>query len=327
LIILAIGLLSASLSAVAGEKLSYPQAKRGDQVDEYHSAKVADPYRWLEDDVRTSKEVADWVAAENQVTSTYLETIPEREKIRKRLTDLWNYEKYSPPFKESGPYYYSKNDGLQSQDVLYILDSLDAKPRVLIDPNSWSKDGTLALAGLSMSEDGKHTAYGVSEAGSDWNTWRVLEIATGKLLDDQLKWIKSSGASWTKDGMGFFYSRFPEPRPGEEFQSSNFNEKIYYHRLGTPQSEDEMKYAQPKHPDWELGGNVTEDGRYLVITMSKGTDEKHRIAYLDLKEPSAKPVDLIDNFDNDYTFVGNDGPVFYFRTDLGAPRKRLIAID
>jgi prolyl oligopeptidase len=292
-------LFAITASIFAAEKRSYPQAKRGDRVDDYHGVKVADPYRWLEDDVRTSKEVADWVAAENRVTFKYLESIPDREKIRRRLTELWNFERYSPPFKEGGRYYYLKNDGLQNQDVLYVLDSLDAEPRMLIDPNSWSKDGTLALSGMSFSDDGKYAAYGVSEAGSDWHTWRVLEIASGKLLDDEIKWMKSSGTSWTKDGKGFYYSRLEEPKTGAEFTVANFNEKVFYHRLGTKQAEDALVYSQPEHPDWEFGVGVTEDFRYLVITMSKGTDAKYRVAYLDLAEPGAKPVDLIDNFDND----------------------------
>jgi prolyl oligopeptidase len=267
------------------------------------------------------------VAAENKITFQYFEAIPAREKIRKRLTELWNFARYSPPIKEGGRYYYFKNDGLQSQDVLYVLDSLDGTPRVLLDPNSWTKDGTKALAGISFSDDGKYAAYGVSEAGSDWALWRVIEIESAKLLDDELKWIKSHETSWTKDGKGFFYSHYEAPKPGAEFQESNVNERLYYHRLGNPQSEDVLVYAQPEHPEWNIGGTVTEDGRYLVITVSKGTDAKYRIAVKDLQDAQAKVVDLIDNFDNDYTFVGNDGPVLYFRTDLEAPRNRLIAID
>ena len=323
---LAVFFLTSVSVALSGE-FSYPPAKRGTQVDEYHGVKVPDPYRWLEDDVRTSKEVADWVAAENKITFKYLEAIPEREKIRKRLTELWNYEKYSAPIKEGGRYYYFKNNGLQNQDVLYVLDSLEGTPRVLIDPNAWSKDGTRALAGMSFTDDGKYAAYGASDAGSDWTVWRVLEIGSGKQLGDELKWIKSSTAAWTKDGKGFFYSRYPEPKPGEEFQASNFNERIFYHRLGTPQSEDAPIYAQPEHPEWNLAAEVTEDGRYLIVTISKGTNAKYRIAVKDLQEPQGKIVDLIDNFADEYAFVGNDGPTLYFVTDLDASRKRLIAVD
>jgi prolyl oligopeptidase len=325
---LALAVCVAGVTAARDEgKLQYPATKRVDHVDVYHGTKVADPYRWLEDDVRKSKEVEAWVEEENKVTNAYLKTIPEREEIVKRLTDLWNYEKYGIPFKQSGRYFYSKNDGLQNQSVLYTMDALDGEPRVLIDPNQWSKDGTVALAGLSVSDDGKYLAYGKSEAGSDWSNWHVLEIATGKDLPDELKWIKFSEASWTKDGKGFFYTRYDEPKAGETFQGLNLNARMMYHRLGTAQSEDVLVYKRPDHPEWGFHSAVTEDGRYLIITVWKGTDHNYRIAYKDLQEPYGLPIDLIETFDNEYSFVGNDGPVFYFKTDLEAPRDRVIAID
>jgi prolyl oligopeptidase len=319
--------LTLPASPVGAQRLAYPPTPRGNQVDVYHGVRVADPYRWLEADVRTSKEVADWVTAENKLTFGYLESIPAREKILRRLTELWNYEKYSSPRKEGGRYYYLKNDGLQNQDVLYVQDTLDGPARVLIDPNTWSADGTKALAGLSFSDDGRYAAYGVAEAGSDWQVWHVLEIESGKIRADELKWIKETVVSWTQDGRGFFYSRLDQPPAGAEFQAKNLNQRIFYHRLGTDQTDDVLVYAQPDHPEWGILGNVTEDGRYLVITIAKGTDEKYRIAVKDLAEPYGMAVDLIHDFRNDYTFVGNDGPVLYFRTDLNAPRKRLIAID
>jgi prolyl oligopeptidase len=327
--VLAAGFLALlALRADEPAPMKYPDTRRGGQVDDYHGTSVADPYRWLEQDVRKSKEVADWVAAENKVTSAYLDRIPERDRIRKRLTELWNYPRYEAPYKMAGRYFYLKNDGLQNQSVLYTLDKLDAPPRQLIDPNKWSKDGTVALGAFTPSDDGKHVAYGVAEAGSDWNTWHVLDVATAKPLDDELKWIKFSGAAWTKDGKGFFYSRYDEPKTaGEKFQSTNLNQKLCYHRLGTPQSKDVIVYRRPDHPDWGFGADVSDDGRYLVITTWKGTDSRYRITYKDLTEALAAPVDLIDNFENDYNFVGNDGPVFYFKTDEKAPRGRLIAID
>ncbi|MBN2577699.1 MAG: S9 family peptidase [Pirellulales bacterium] len=325
------GVLGLSLALfvfpVDAQNLTYPSARRGSQIDYYHGVKVADPYRWLEDDVRSSKEVAEWVAAENRITSKYLEAIPQREKILKRLTELWNYEKYSSPMKEGGRYFFLKNDGLQNQDVLYVMDRLGGPARVVIDPNTWSAEGTKALAGLSFSDDGRYAAYGVAEAGSDWQTWRFLEIESGKLLTDQLNWIKETVVAWTKDGKGVFYSRLEQPPPGAEFHAKNLNSRIFYHRLGTPQADDVLVYALPEHPEWTLFGRVTEDGRYLVITIAKGTDEKYRIAVKDLAEPYGMPVDLITEFKNDYTLVGNDGPVLYFRTDLDAPRRRVIAID
>ncbi len=326
--VLVLGVLAlAARAAAADGRLEYPQVQRGDQLDVYHGTEVADPYRWLEQDVRQSKQVADWVAAENKVTFGYLESIPQRETIRRRLTELWNYARYSSPSKRGGRYFYTKNDGLQNQAVLYTMDSLADKGRVLIDPNKWSKDGTVALAGVEPGDDGKYLAYRVAEAGSDWSTWRVMEIDSGKLLDDELKWIKFGGASWTTDGKGFFYSRFPQPEKGAEFQATNLNQKLYYHRVGTPQSDDVLVYAREDQPEWGFFAEVTEDGRYLVITVAKGTDDKYRVMVKDLAEPYGMPVDLIDNFDHEYSFVGNDGAVFFFQTDLDAPRRRLIAID
>ncbi|MFN4259703.1 MAG: prolyl oligopeptidase family serine peptidase [Gemmataceae bacterium] len=324
-----LGALLVSTDTGAGDRsmISYPPTRRVEHVDVHHGVKVLDPYRWLEDDVRTSKEVADWVEAQNKVTFAYLEAIPQRESIKQRLTELWDYEKYSAPFKRGGRYFYFKNDGLQNQSVLYAMDRLDGEPRVLLDPNEWSKDGTVALTGLSVSDDGKYLAYGVADAGSDWNTWHVLDIASGKVLGDELKWVKFSGARWTPDGKGFFYSRYDEPQPGEKFQSLNLNQKVYYHRLGTPQSADVLVYKRPDHPDWGFSSTVTEDGRYLILTIWKGTDDRYRITYKDLAEPLAMPVDLIEDFAHDFSFVGNEGPIFYFRTDLAAPRGRLIAID
>ena len=307
--------------------LNYPETPTVDHVDVYHGMKVPDPYRWLEDDVRTSEKVAEWVKAQNEVTFGYLEKIPERGQIAKRLTDLWNFEKYGSPFKRGGVYYYYKNDGLQNQYVLYRMESLEAEPEVLIDPNTWSKDGTVALAGEAFSDDGKYIAYGIQDAGSDWRTWRIMNIATREVLPEELKWIKFSGISWTRDSKGFFYGRYPEPQEGEAFQNLNLNQKLYYHRVGTPQSEDVLVYERPDHPDWGFSTNVSEDGRWLVITVWKGTDDKYQVFYKDLTEPYGMPIELIGNFENDYTFLGNEGTVFYFKTDLDAPKKRVIAID
>jgi prolyl oligopeptidase len=314
-------------SSAAEKRLVYPQTRRADHVDTYHGVRVPDPYRWLEDDVRNSKEAAEWVAAENRVTTAYLDAIPQREAIRRRLTELWNYPKYSSPFKKGRRYFFLKNDGLQNQSVLYTMDSLAGEPRMLLDPNGWSKDGTVALAGLDVSKDGRLLAYGRAEAGSDWVTWHVLDVDTGKTLADQLRWIKFSDAAWTKDGKGFFYSRYEEPKKGKDFQSLNLNNKLYYHRVGAPQSDDVLVYFRPEHPEWSYGAGVSDDGRYLVIATHVGTDHRYRITVRDLAEPYAMPVELIDHFQNEYTFVGNDGPVLYFKTDLDAPRRRVVAID
>lgn len=308
--------------------LAYPTTKKVDQTDEYHGTKVADPYRWLEDDARTSSDVANWVEAQNKVTFAYLEGIPQREAIKKRLTDLWNYERYSAPVKFGGKYFYSKNDGLQNQSVLYVMDSLTAEPRMLLDPNTLAKDGTVALAGASYSEDGKYLAYGLAASGSDWNEWKVRDVATGKDLDDHLKWVKFSGASWMKDGSGFFYSRFDAPKDGEAFQQANINQQVYFHKVGTPQSDDKLVYKRPDHPKWTFGSFVTEDGEWLITSVSEA-GVKNLLFYAPIMQDGTypKPTELISEFEADYSFIGNDGPVFYIRTDSGSPKGRVIAID
>lgn len=313
--------------AMAEPTIVPPETRKVDHVDTYHGTEVPDPYRWLEEDVRTSQEVADWVTGQNEITFSFLEGIPQREGIRQRLTELWDYEKFSSPFKAGGRYFYLHNSGLQNQSVLFTMESLSSQARVLLDPNTWSEDGTVALAGMAFSDDGRYMAYGVQDGGSDWRTWQFLEIESGKVLEDKLHWIKFSGVDWTKDGKGVFYARYDEPQEGEQFQSLNVNQKVYYHRIGTSQEDDVLVYCRPDHPEWGFQVQVTEDGDYLVLTVWKGTDDKYRIFYKDLNEPYGMPVELIDNFDNEYSFVGNDGPLFYFQTDLEAPRRRLIAID
>ncbi|MCS7166408.1 MAG: prolyl oligopeptidase family serine peptidase [Gemmatales bacterium] len=320
-------MLAMSAAIFAQAPLRYPETKQVEVYDIYHGIKVADPYRWLEEDVRKSPEVAAWVEAQNKITFAFLESIPERAAIRRRLTKLWNFEKYTTPFKVGHRYFYERNDGLQNQFVLYMLERLDGPPRLLLDPNTWSKDGTIALAGLSVSDDARYLAYGIQEAGSDWRTWKILDLDTGRTLDDLIQWTKFTRLAWTKDSRGFFYSRFDEPKPGQEFQALNLNQKVYYHRLGTSQADDVLVYARPDQPEWGFIPEVTEDGRYLILTIYKGTDDKYRIYYKDLSEPYGLPVPLIDHFQNEYTFLGNDGPIFYFKTDLNAPRGRIIAID
>lgn len=317
--------MPASAADPQQQPVKYSNTKTVDHVDEYHGTKVADPYRWLEDDVRKSTDVAQWVEAKNLEAVGYLTQIPEREIIRKRLTELWDYEKFSTPVRVGGRYYYSHNSGLQNQDVLMVQDALDSPPRVLMNPNTWSTDGTVALAGTSFSEDGQYVAYGVAEAGSDWHVWKILNIETGRVLDEELRWIKFNSPSWTKDGRGFFYARYPEPRA--EFQELNLNMRVYYHRVGTSQSQDVLVYQNPAEPTWGYGCEVTEDGRWLVITVWKGTDDKYRILVKDLTEPYGLAMDLISEFEKEYSLVGNDDSTLFFQTDLDAPRRRLIAID
>jgi prolyl oligopeptidase len=302
-------------------------------VDIYHGQAVPDPYRWLED--LDSEQTRAWIEAQNHLTFNYLQQIPARQRIRERLTQLWNYEKYSQPFKEGGRYFYFKNDGLQNQSVLYTQESLEAEARVLLDPNTFSEDGTVALAGIAISRArdsgaehaGRYLAYGLSRSGSDWQEWKVRDIETGEDLPDHLRWVKFSGASWTLDGQGFFYSRYDEPAPGSEYESANYFQKLYYHRLGTPQSEDVLVYHRPDQKEWGFAGGVTEDGNYLIISVWRGTDPKNLIFYKDLRDPQSPVVELIREFEAEYSFVGNDGSRFWLLTDCQAPRRRLVAID
>jgi len=306
-------------------KLSYPVTATINQIDDYHGQAIADPYRWLEDP--NSEESQAWIEAQNQVTFAYLNDIPIRETLKQRLTQLWDYEKFSSPFKEGDRYFYFKNDGLQNQSVLYTLPALDAEPRVLLDPNTLSADGTVALAGLSISEDSRLMAYGLSTAGSDWQEWKVRDVETGEDLADHLQWIKFSGASWTHDNQGFFYSRYAEPNEETKLEDVNYFQQLYYHRLGTTQAKDILIYERPDQKEWGFGGGVTEDGRYLIISVWKGSQPKNMVFYKDLGSPGSPVIELISEFAASYSFIDNDGTTFWFETDLDAPRKRAIAID
>lgn len=303
----------------------YPVSRKADQTDDYHGTTVTDPYRWLEDP--HSDETQAWIEAQNQVTFGFLNGISVRDSLKQRLTQLWNYEKYGMPFKRGNRYFYYKNDGLQNQSVLYTLPNLEAEPRVLLDPNQLSEDGTVALSGLSISEDGNLMAYGLSTAGSDWQEWQVREVETGADLSDHLKWIKFSGASWTHDGQGFFYSRYAEPNDTTKLEDANYFQKLYYHRLGTAQSEDLLIYERPDQKEWGFSGGVTEDGRYLIISVWLGTDPKNLLFYKDLTTPDSPVIELINEFEASYGFIDYDGTTFWVQTDWEAPRSRVIAID
>ena len=306
-------------------KLHYPAAAKTNVLDNYHGTIVADPYRWLEDD--NSPATKAWVEAENKVTFDFLNAISGRDAIRARLTKLWNFERYGVPLKEGGRYFYSRNDGLQNQSVLYTAELLEAEPKVLLDPNKFSSDGTVALAGLSVSEDGNRLAYGTSASGSDWEEWHVRDVRTGRDLPDHLQWVKFTGASWLKDGSGFYYSRFDAPKSGDAFTGLNKFQKLCFHKLGTEQAADTLIYERKDKPDWGFGGGVTEDGRYLIISATEGSDRKNRVLYQDLSQPGLPVVELLMDFDASYDFVGNEGTTFWFKTDLNAPRGRVIAID
>ncbi|MBE9227964.1 S9 family peptidase [Phormidium sp. LEGE 05292] len=304
---------------------NYPKTTKIDVIDDYHGTKVADPYRWLEDP--DSDETKAWVEAQNQVTFGYLNDISVRETLKQRLTKLWDYEKYSIPFKKGNRYFYFKNDGLQNQSVFYTLTSLDSEPKELLDPNKLSADGTVALSGIAITEDGSLMAYGLSSSGSDWQEWKVRNVETGEDLPDRLKWIKFSGAAWTNDNQGFFYSRYDEPNDASKLEEVNYYQKLFYHRLGTPQSEDILIYHRPDQKEWGFNGDVTEDGKYLIINVWQGTDPKNLIFYKDLTDANAEVIELINEFEASYSFVDNDGETFWFRTDLDAPKGKVIAIN
>ena len=308
----------------------YPDTRKVDQVDDYHGTRVEDPYRWLEDDY--SDETRAWVAAQNELTFDYLRGLPQREPLRARLTELWDYERFGVPFRKGGRYFFFKNDGLQNQSVLYQQPSLDAEPTVLLDPNRLSEDGTTALSTLALSEDGRLLAYGVARSGSDWQEFHVRDVTTGEDRSDHLRWIKFSSPSWTHDGAGFFYSRYPEPQEDESQGGVNRNQKVYYHEVGTPQSSDRLIYERPDEPDWGFRVEVSDRGRYAVFHVSLGTEERNRLYYIDLGSAASPRLDgevvpLLDDFDASYELVGNDGGTLYLLTNLDAPRYRVVAVD
>ncbi len=306
-------------------RLAYPDTPRVDHVDVHHGIAVPDPYRWLED--LDSELTRSWVMAQNRVTACYLQDIPERAEIRQRLTDLWSFERYGIPVRQGGRYFFTKNDGLQDQSVLCMLDRLDGEPRVLIDPNELSHDGTVALALFNPSEDGRRVAYGLAHAGSDWQEWRVRDVETGEDLPDVLRWVKFSQSAWTHDGAGFFYCRYDEPQDGRRLDEANFWQRMYYHRLGTPQSEDELVYHRPDDKEMGFVPYITEDGRYLIIHAWKGTKDENSILYRDLGQPGLPVIELPGAFEASYMFVGSRGSVVWLLTDLAAPCSRLLAVD
>lgn len=312
-------------------KLVYPVARTVDQVDDYHGTKVADPYRWMED--LDSPELKTWIDAENAVTQQYIADAPGREKIKARLGELWNYERFGSsnygliPVKRGDRYFYSRNDGLKNQFEIFVQDGLDGEPRLLLDPNTLSADGTISLGETGISEDGKYFAYSLSDGGSDWRTIRVRDVASGKDLDDRIEWAKFTGIEFAKDGSGFYYSRYDEPTGENRLKAVNKFQKIYFHTIGKPQSEDTLVYERKDQPDWGLGATVSDDGKYLVIGVTLGTDERNLLFYKDLSKPDAKVVELIGEWTATFQFIGNDGPVFFVRTDDEAERGRVVAID
>jgi prolyl oligopeptidase len=330
--ILAAALLSTDLAFAAPPSeqpiLSYPAAHTVDQNDDYFGTKVADPYRWMED--VDSPAVKAWVDAENSLTHGYLDQVPGRSAIRDRILHLNSFERYSLPSRRGTRYFYSHNEGLQNQNVIFWQEGLDGTPHVLLDPNSLRADGTVALNGVSVTEDGTLVAYGLSDAGSDWLTWHVREVATGKDLPDAIQWSKFSNASWAHDNSGFFYSAYDAPdeaHRAEFLKSTNYFHKLFFHKLGTPQSEDKLVFDRPDDKELNIGGSVSDDGRYLAIYQSKGTSPNNELAIKDLAHPETPILRLIDKTEAAYTIIDNDGTLFWLQTTLDAPNGKVIAID
>lgn len=297
--------------------MTYPTARTADHSDTYHGVSVPDPYRWLED--ADSEETRAWVTAQNVLTQSFLETCETRDAIRERLTELWNFERFSVPFSEGGRFFYHRNDGLQNQSVLF------ADGKILLDPNALSKDGTVAVGALAVSPDGKFLAYALSKAGSDWQTWHVKNIETGEDLPDVLNWSKFSGASWAKDSSGFYYARYDAPDESAALQQVNKFQKLCFHALGTEQSADLVIYQRPDEPDWGFSGSVSEDGAWLVIHSWVGTDPKNRVFLKSLTAPGAPVEPFLTGFDASYHVLGNDGATFFLQTDRDASRGKVIA--
>jgi len=304
-------------------EVTYPIIEKDSSVvEDYHGQEIADPYRWLEDD--NSEETADWVNAQNNVTFNYLKQIPFREAIKDRLTELWNYEKSFTPFKKGDFYYFFKNDGLQNQNVLYRTTSLEEEEKLVIDPNKFSEDGTASLAGFGISDDSKYMAYQVSEGGSDWRKIYVMDLETGNKLDDVVEWVKFSGVSM-KDH-GFYYSRYPEPKAGNELDAKNEYHQIWYHKIGTAQSSDVLVFENPDHPQRNSYGQTTDDENYLVTYTSESTSG-NELRVKNITAPGNSMIQLTEGFDSDYSVIESEGSKLFIMTNKDAPNWKLMAVD
>ena len=306
----------------------YPETERGGQVDTFHGVEVADPYRWLEDDVRNSEDVAKWVEAQSDFARDYLDKLPSLEMFRERLTKLWNFERFSVPSQKNGKYFFYKNDGLQNQSVLFVADSYTDDGRVLIDPNTWAADGTEALGLTKVSDDGRYLAYCRKESGSDWSTIYVMDIETGEDLTEKLLWTRWANIVWNADSTGFYYTRYAKPEEGEQFQASVVDPMCVFHRLGTKQADDQLVYERPDHPTWSFWLQRSDDDRHLVLSVSESTDPQNQVWYRATGAAiDAEWTPLIEDFENEFECIGNDGDRLFFLTDLDAPTKRVVAMD
>ncbi len=300
----------------------YPVTKKVDTITDYFGTKITDPYRWLEDD--NSEETKKWVIEQNKVTFDYLGKIPFRDAVKDRLTKIWNYEKLGAPFKKGKYYFYYKNDGIQNQSVLYKKEGLNGEASALIDPNTFSADGTVSLSGISFSKDAKYMAYSISKAGSDWNEWFVMEVATCKKLNDKLEWIKFSGLAWKGDG--FYYARYEKPAEGDALKGKNTNNRLYYHHLGETQENDQLVYEDAKHPQWSFSPQVTDDEKYLIVYISESTSG-NAIMIADLKKQEMMFQHMVSDFNNEYGFLDNTEQGLLCHTNKNAPMNKLVLIN
>ncbi|MEO6226063.1 MAG: prolyl oligopeptidase family serine peptidase [Sphingomicrobium sp.] len=306
--------------------VAYPLARTTSVVETRFGVQVADPYRWLENDVRTDPEVSQWVDAQNRVTNDFLARLPARAALRQRLTELFNYERFSAIEKKGGRYFYTRNSGLQNQFVLYVRDRLDGEGRMLIDPNPWSTDGATALAEWQPNDQGTKLLYAVQDGGTDWRTLRVRDVVTGRDTGDEIKWSKFSDLTWAKDGRGFYYARYAEPAAGQVYQGSSKDQKIYFHKLGAPQSADRLVYATLAQPGLYHSTSLTDDGKRLVITSSE-TGTGYQASVIDVSRPGSKARELAPGFADNYAYVGSIGSVLYFVTNKDAPRLKIVSVD
>lgn len=306
---------------------NYPHTRAADLVEDHFGEKIADPFRWLENDVRTDPEVREWVSRENALSSSYLSALPGRDTLAGRIRQLYNFERFGTPRKAGNFYFYLRNDGVQNQSVLTVREGIDGAPRVLIDPNSWARDGATALAEWVASNDGRWLVFAVQDGGTDWRTLKVINVGTGEIASDELKWVKFSSLSWKADGSGFYYSRFPEPETKAAFQSINLDQAVYFHALGTPQSADVKIYATPDNPRQSHSAQVTDDGRYLLITTAAGTDDRYELTVGRIGKGALKLRTLVKGLDNNWSLAGSVGSRFFFLTNKDAPRGRLVTLD
>ncbi len=316
---------SPQVSSSPNTMFTYPKTALDDVVDNYHGTQVKDPYRWLEN--TESPETQQWIAAQNEITRRYLDSLPDRPQFVKRLTELWNYERFGLPVHHGKTYFYTHNNGLQNQSVLYKSNGLNEERVVLIDPNTLSTDGTVAMSSWQPTLDGTLVAYALADGGSDWRTWKVRDVATGKDLPDEIKWVKFSEVAWLPDGSGFFYGRYAEPKPGEELSGTNYFQQVYFHKLGDAQANDQLIYKRDDQKEWGFSPQVTEDGKFLVLSNWRSTEAVSQIFIKRLDQPDATVQPLITGFDADYEFAGNVDDDLYFVTDSESPRRRLIVVN